>query len=213
MIDQETEEMRVARLRAEYQAAEEAAIIANDGWAPRYTKPSYNGETTHGVDERTVDGVRYYRAWCVVSGIDQPLLSEVYAECDAADPDFVSDMVAAQSVSWRQNEVARAALVRGRMRADQASFKDMEAMAARLADEGRPMYHALQKKLEAERKQRISDEAAVKVAREMVRGLVLMPEDELRPLLARIVAMTKEAVPARSHHKKRGDDGNEEANA
>jgi hypothetical protein len=173
MIDQQTTETAPEQTQA-------------PTWSPCWERSDYNLPVAYGIDEKTENGTRFYRAWCQV--LTEPRLeSEVYEACDEADPHYASTgLVYNHTSAFREHETARAAAVRATMREDQASITDMQARAQQLHERGVQIYYTMQRQEEERKKRQEEDNAALKQARLWLRGMVLLMEggtdDEIKAL-------------------------------
>jgi hypothetical protein len=158
-------------------------------WETLWGRSDYTLPIQYGLETSCDDsGRKLYRAWCSTTLGDEQkrTQSDVFIANDQADPDFSIGEMRFQGPAGREALIHNAALVRGAMSAQEKSPADMEALAMDLHTQAQQVYHAWQRAEEEAAARRIDDEQALQRARELVRGISLLPDKEraaLRKLL------------------------------
>lgn len=158
-------------------------IEVQQEWKNAWEKPHYNYPVSYGV-EKLLDedgSATHYRAYARRGrGDDSPILvySAIYEAYDQADVQTTDhDAYRIQMQSVRDRLISEAAAHRARMNPEkQASLTDMQAHAEKLFNQACREYQLWEAEQERLRVQRIDDDAAIKAARQLVRGLQLLLE-------------------------------------
>lgn len=199
----------------------EQGLYDPEAWHIDWSRPDTMTPVQYGVQSRVpggkwedgkiVGGTKYYQAFCNIPGPELYQRSEEYEALDGADADLTGDEM--RFPSRRDKEVYRAAEARASMRADQAAPSDMEKLAVQMWRDSGLIYRTWYQDEEKRKKQALQDEQDLRFFKNWLRGLTLLMASDDEESKQLVKALFSGQVEKRSHHKKRVEDGSEEANA